>query len=152
MTSLKRKLRQMTDSQLVTEFNAGEPGAFFVIYERYFPILHYHVLHLLKDPQACQKILVQAFRTVTIENHIAEDKPVKLLLYLAVRTLTIKHIKEAETKFLRSLKDYVFDVTQTQMSTDRSLANYVDSQARFLPKKEKTAFNKVSIINLPDYQ
>jgi RNA polymerase sigma-70 factor (ECF subfamily) len=146
-------LPDLSDEELLKEFQAGNTQAFELIYNRYKGILYIHAYKMLRDEDEAKDVVQELFTKLYTKAGILLLKTTfSAYLYTAVRNRILDIIahKKIKTDYLASLEEFVNRgaYTTDYFIREKELAFQIEKEVSLLPEKMRLVFEMSRNANL----
>lgn len=134
-----------SDSELVLLHQKGDPRAFVVIYERYWPLLFRHASKMLNDDEEVRDVLQEVFSTVWDQLlHLEIRISLSSYLYSLVRNRILNTIARLKVKarYVQSLSDFIEQshVMADHLVREKQFSKLIEQEIAQLPEKMREIF------------
>lgn len=132
------------DALLSTALTKGDAAAFDALWEKYHPAVYANILKLVKDPQAAEDILQDAFGALWVHRQsISRERSVAGWLFVVSYNKALKFLKTAVRANISSLHTLPFepadDLDSSPQQTELQLS-IIDEAIGQLPTQKRLAF------------
>lgn len=146
-------LSDLSDEELLKEFQAGNTQAFELIYNRYKGLLYIHAYKMLRDEDEAKDVVQELFTKLYTRAGILFIKTTfSAYLYTAVRNRILDIIahKKIKTDYLASLEEFVHRgaYTTDHFIREKELAFQIEKEVALLPEKMRLVFEMSRNANL----
>jgi len=150
---LPLELYDMSDEELLKEYQAGNRQAFELIYNRYKGVLYIHAYKMLRDEDEAKDVVQELFiKLYSKANVICLRTTLSAYLYASIRNRILDIIahKRIKTDYLASLEDFVQQgvYTTDQLMREKELAFQIEREVSLLPEKMRQIFEMSRNANL----
>jgi len=142
---MHKLLTNLTEGELASEFNQGNPDAFTEIYERYWPRLYQHARRMLKDPDLSADVVQDIFMRLLARRGTFElRESIVPFLYQGLRRLIISQIRHEKVKstyidrLMHSGDDYTIGGDEILIA--KELERLIDREMELLPPRMQEMF------------
>lgn len=146
-------LPDLSDEELLKQFQAGNTQAFELIYNRYKGILYIHAYKMLRDEDEAKDVVQELFTKLYAKAGILLLKTTfSAYLYTAVRNRILDIIahKKIKTDYLASLEEFANRgaYTTDHFIREKELAFQIEKEVSLLPEKMRLVFEMSRNANL----
>jgi RNA polymerase sigma-70 factor (ECF subfamily) len=146
-------LSDLSDEELLKEFQAGKTQAFELIYNRYKGLLYIHAYKMLQDEDEAKDVVQELFTKLYARAGILLLKTTfSAYLYTSVRNRILDIIahKKIKTDYLASLEEFVHMgvYTTDHFIREKELAFQIEKEVSLLPEKMRLIFEMSRNANL----
>lgn len=150
---LPLELYDMSDEELLKEYQAGNIQAFELIYNRYKGVLYIHAYKMLRDEDEAKDVVQELFiKLFSKASVICLRTTLSAYLYASIRNRILDIIahKRIKTDYLASLEDFVQQgvYTTDQLMREKELAFQIEKEVSLLPEKMRQIFEMSRNANL----
>jgi RNA polymerase sigma-70 factor (ECF subfamily) len=150
---LPLELYDMSDEELLKEYQAGNRQAFELIYNRYKGVLYIHAYKMLRDEDEAKDVVQELFiKLYSKASVICLRTTLSAYLYASIRNRILDIIahKRIKTDYLASLEDFVQQgvYTTDQLMREKELAFQIEKEVSLLPEKMRQIFEMSRNANL----
>jgi RNA polymerase sigma-70 factor (ECF subfamily) len=150
---LPLELYDMSDEELLKEYQAGNRQAFELIYNRYKGVLYIHAYKMLRDEDEAKDVVQELFiKLYSKASIICLRTTLSAYLYASIRNRILDIIahKRIKTDYLASLEDFVQQgvYTTDQLMREKELAFQIEKEVSLLPEKMRQIFEMSRNANL----
>lgn len=142
---LPQELSDLSDEELLQEFQAGNTQAFELVYNRYKGLLYIHAYKMLRDEDEAKDVVQELFAKLYAKaNTLCLKTTLSAYLYASVRNKILDIIAHTriKTEYLASLGEFI-DLgahTTDQFMREKELAFQIEKEVSMLPKKMRLIF------------
>lgn len=150
---LPLELYNMSDEELLKEYQAGNRHAFELIYNRYKGVLYFHAYKMLRDEDEAKDVVQELFiKLYSKAGIIYVRTTLSAYLYASIRNRILDIIahKRIKTDYLASLEDFVHQGAYTTdlLMREKELAFQIEKEVSLLPEKMRQIFEMSRNSNL----
>lgn len=150
---LPLELYDMSDEELLKEYQADNRHAFELIYNRYKGVLYVHAYKMLRDEDEAKDVVQELFiKLYSKASVICLRTTLSAYLYASIRNRILDIIahKRIKTDYLASLEDFVQQgvYTTDQLMRAKELAFQIEKEVSLLPEKMRQIFEMSRNANL----
>lgn len=146
-------LPDLSDEELLKEFQAGKTQAFELIYNRYKGLLYIHAYKMLQDEDEAKDVVQELFtKLYTSAGILLLKTTFSAYLYTAVRNRILDIIahKKIKTDYLASLEEFVHRgvYSTDHFIREKELVFQIEKEVSLLPEKMRLIFEMSRNANL----
>jgi len=139
------KEEEISDKELLHQFQQGSKAAFEALYNRYFPRLYHHAYKMLKDQDEAQDLIQELFTSFWIKGKELDlITSVSSYFYASTRNriLNIFEHNRVHDHYVLSLGEFLSSVEMCvdELVIEKELAEIIEGEIKQMPPKMREIF------------